>query len=79
MSSFGETPSSTSISGRVLTLTFSAGTLAGAGVKDDSVLVLPDAEIEENTSNTDYGGTSTQVVTDLASINQLYEFVFDYH
>ena len=57
------------------TLTFAAGALAGAGVKDNSVLVLPAAVLEDTDGN-DFAGTSNKVVTTLLSINQLYDFVF---
>ena len=72
----GLTPTTSAISGRTLTLTFTAGALAGAAVKDSSVLSLPTAHIEAVTGLVDFAGTTTQVVTTLSSINQLYDFVF---
>ena len=72
----GVAPTSTSISGAALTLTFASGALKAAGVKDDSVLVLPAGQIKEYNRTNTFLGTSTQVVTTLSTINQLYDFTF---
>ena len=73
----GKTPSSTSISGANLVLTFASGDLTGGAVKDDSVLRLPANQIRSLVDATKvFAGTTTQVITDLATINQLYDFVF---
>jgi len=75
--SFGGTGiDSSSISGNVLTLTFAS---ALTGIKDDSKLVLP-AQIRDADDVTKIitavTAVTNQVVTDLATINQLYDFVF---
>ena len=73
----GKTPSSTSISGADLVLTFASGDLTDGAVKDDSKLILPTNQIRSliNAAKV-FAGTTTQVITDLATINQLYDFVF---
>lgn len=68
-------PASATISGRVLTLTFGS---VLTGIKDNSKLVLPTGQVEE-TGGEDFAGVlagDNQYVTDLVTINQLYDFVF---
>lgn len=66
-------PASSAISGADLVLTF---TSALTGVKDDSVLSLAASQIRSSTDAKNFLGTTSQVITDLATINQLYDFVF---
>lgn len=61
------------------TLTFASGDLTSAGVTDVSKLIMPAGVLENATGGLDFAGLtagSNQYVTDLASINQLYDFVF---
>lgn len=72
----GVTPSAVStIDGTSDSFTFTFADLTVAAVRDDSTLTLPNGILEDTGSN-HLANSASSVVTDLATINQLYDFVF---